>query len=185
MQNSELKTQLRPHKPAAIWRARKRVSALRPPRSFATVTTDASCGAVNNMHDSLTPLGGLVPLFNIQTGEVIFGGVGAGLYGILLYAILAVFIAGLMVGRTPEYVGKKIEQKEVKMAMLALIATAFSILVLAGISTVVKFPGANQRRQGSNRGAKLLERGRTGHLQTSTTTGRTALLRNSMLIQAR
>ena len=76
------------------------------------------------MHDSFTPLGGLVPLFNIMTGEVIFGGVGAGLYGILLYCILAVFIAGLMVGRTPEYLGKKIEQKEVKMAMLAMIATA-------------------------------------------------------------
>ena len=101
---------------------------------FATVTTDASCGAVNGMHDSFTPLGGLVPLFNMQTGEVIFGGVGAGLYGILLYAILAVFIAGLMVGRTPEYLGKKIEQKEVKMAMLALIATAFSILVFTAIS---------------------------------------------------
>jgi K+-transporting ATPase ATPase A chain len=106
---------------------------------FATVTTDASCGAVNAMHDSFTPLGGLVPLFNIQTGEVIFGGVGAGLYGILLYAILAVFIAGLMVGRTPEYVGKKIEQKEVKMAMLALIATAFSILVFTGLSSVIVF----------------------------------------------
>jgi K+-transporting ATPase ATPase A chain len=106
---------------------------------FATVTTDASCGAVNGMHDSYTPLGGLVPLFNIQTGEVIFGGVGAGLYGMLLYAILAVFIAGLMVGRTPEYVRKKIEQKEVKMAMLALIATAFSILVFTGISAVMPF----------------------------------------------
>ncbi len=106
---------------------------------FATVTTDASCGAVNSMHDSYTPLGGLVPLFNIQTGEVIFGGVGAGLYGILLYAILAVFIAGLMVGRTPEYVGKKIEQKEVKMAMLALIATAFSILVFTAMSSVIPF----------------------------------------------
>jgi K+-transporting ATPase ATPase A chain len=106
---------------------------------FATVTTDASCGAVNSMHDSYTPLGGLVPLFNIQTGEVIFGGVGAGLYGILLYAIVAVFIAGLMVGRTPEYVGKRIEQKEVKMAMLALIATAFSILVFTGLSSVVVF----------------------------------------------
>ena len=102
---------------------------------FATVTTDASCGAVNSMHDSYTPLGGLVPLFNMQTGEVIFGGVGAGLYGILLYAILAVFIAGLMVGRTPEYLGKKIEQKEVKMAMLALIATAFSILVFTAVSS--------------------------------------------------
>jgi K+-transporting ATPase ATPase A chain len=106
---------------------------------FATVTTDASCGAVNGMHDSYTPLGGLVPLFNIQTGEVIFGGTGAGLYGILLYAIVAVFIAGLMVGRTPEYVGKKIEQKEVKMAMLALICTALSILVFSAIASVVHF----------------------------------------------
>jgi potassium-transporting ATPase potassium-binding subunit len=106
---------------------------------FATVTTDASCGAVNSVHDSYTPLGGLVPIFNIQTGEVIFGGVGAGLYGMLLYAILAVFIAGLMVGRTPEYVSKKIEQKEVKMAMLALIATAFSILVLTGLSAAIPF----------------------------------------------
>ncbi len=107
---------------------------------FAVVTTAASCGAVNAMHDSFTPLGGLVPLFNIQTGEVIFGGVGAGLYGILLYAILAVFIAGLMVGRTPEYLGKKIEQKEVKMAMLALIATAASILVFTAIGAVLQFP---------------------------------------------
>ena len=107
---------------------------------FATVTTDASCGAVNGMHDSFTPLGGLVPLFNMETGEVIFGGVGAGLYGILLYAILAVFIAGLMVGRTPEYLGKKIEGKEVKMAMVALIATAFSILVLSAASSVIQFP---------------------------------------------
>jgi K+-transporting ATPase ATPase A chain len=115
---------------------------------FATITTDASCGAVNGMHDSFTPLGGLVPLFNIQTGEVIFGGVGAGLYGILLYAIVTVFIAGLMVGRTPEYVGKKIEQKEVKMAMLALIATAFSILVLAGINSVAKFPAPTKDAKG-------------------------------------
>jgi K+-transporting ATPase ATPase A chain len=115
---------------------------------FATVTTDASCGAVNSMHDSYTPFGGLVPLFNIQTGEVIFGGVGAGLYGILLYAIVAVFIAGLMVGRTPEYVGKKIEQKEVKMAMLALIATAFSILVLAAVSSVIHFPAPTKAPNG-------------------------------------
>ncbi len=107
---------------------------------YATVTTDASCGAVNSMHDSFTPLGGLVPLFNIMTGEVIFGGVGAGLYGILLYCILAVFIAGLMVGRTPEYLGKKIEQKEVKMAMLAIIATAASILVFSALSAVIQFP---------------------------------------------
>jgi len=106
---------------------------------FATVTTDASCGAVNAMHDSLTPLGGLVPLFNMQTGEVIFGGVGAGLYGMLLFAILAVFIAGLMVGRTPEYLGKKIEGKEVKMAMIALIATSAAILAFSGASTVIQF----------------------------------------------
>ena len=106
---------------------------------FATITTDASCGAVNAMHDSLTPLGGLVPLFNMQTGEVIFGGVGAGLYGMLLFAILAVFIAGLMVGRTPEYLGKKIESKEVKMAMLALISTAAVVLIFAGVSSVANF----------------------------------------------
>jgi potassium-transporting ATPase potassium-binding subunit len=115
---------------------------------FATVTTDASCGAVNSMHDSYTPLGGLVPLFNIQTGEVIFGGTGAGLYGLLLYAIVAVFIAGLMVGRTPEYIGKKIEGKEVKMAMLALICTAFSILVLAAISSVVPFASPTKDAKG-------------------------------------
>ncbi|MGH9612918.1 MAG: potassium-transporting ATPase subunit KdpA [Bryobacteraceae bacterium] len=115
---------------------------------FATVTTDASCGAVNGMHDSYTPLGGLVPLFNIETGEVIFGGTGAGLYGIILYAILAVFIAGLMVGRTPEYVGKKIEQKEVKMAMLALISTAFSILVFSAISSVIQFPSPAKDAKG-------------------------------------
>jgi K+-transporting ATPase ATPase A chain len=107
---------------------------------FATVTTGASCGAVNSMHDSYTPLGGLVPLFNMMTGEVIFGGVGAGLYGILLYCILAVFIAGLMVGRTPEYLGKKIEKKEVKMAMLAVIFTAASILVFTALSSVITFP---------------------------------------------
>jgi K+-transporting ATPase ATPase A chain len=95
---------------------------------FTVVTTDASCGAVNNMHDSLTPLGGLVPLVNIALGEVIFGGVGSGLYGMLLFAVLAVFIAGLMVGRTPEYLGKKIEQKEVKMVMLAVMVLAFCIL---------------------------------------------------------
>jgi K+-transporting ATPase ATPase A chain len=115
---------------------------------FATITTDASCGAVNGMHDSFTPLGGLVPLFNIQTGEVIFGGVGAGLYGILLYAIVAVFISGLMVGRTPEYIGKKIESKEVKMAMIALIATAFSILVFAGASSVIPFQAPTKDAKG-------------------------------------
>jgi potassium-transporting ATPase potassium-binding subunit len=106
---------------------------------FATVTTDASCGAVNSMHDSYTPIGGLVPMFNLQTDEVIFGGVGSGLYGMLLYAIVGVFIAGLMVGRTPEYIGKKIQQKEVKMALLAILATSFLILALSAISMVTPF----------------------------------------------
>jgi K+-transporting ATPase ATPase A chain len=106
---------------------------------FTTVTTDASCGAINNWHDSLTPLAGLVPLFNMQTDEVIFGGVGSGFYGMLMYAIVAVFIAGLMVGRTPEYLGKKIEQKEVKMVMLAIIATSFCILVFTAIGVIAPF----------------------------------------------
>jgi len=106
---------------------------------FATVTTDASCGAINSWHDSFTPLGGLVPLFNIQLGEVVFGGVGAGLYGMLMFAILAVFIAGLMVGRTPEYLGKKIEQKEVKMAMIAMLVLAASILLFSAASSVIPF----------------------------------------------
>jgi K+-transporting ATPase ATPase A chain len=100
---------------------------------FTVVTTDASCGAVNNVHDSLTPLGGLVPMVNIELGEVVFGGVGSGLYGMLLFAILAVFIAGLMVGRTPEYLGKKIEQKEVKMVMLAVLVLAVCILGFAAV----------------------------------------------------
>jgi K+-transporting ATPase ATPase A chain len=95
---------------------------------FATVTTDASCGAVNAMHDSFTPLGGLVPLINIQLGEVVFGGVGAGLYGTLVFVVLAVFLAGLMVGRTPEYLGKKIEASDVKFGVLFVMAAAFSIL---------------------------------------------------------
>lgn len=103
---------------------------------FATITTDASCGAVNAMHDSFTPLGGLVPLFNMQLGEIIFGGVGAGLYGMLVFVVLAVFIAGLMVGRTPEYLGKKIEAYEVKMSMLALLVLCVSILGLAAWASV-------------------------------------------------
>jgi len=101
---------------------------------FATVTTDASCGAVNSMHDSYTPLGGLVPIFNMKTGEVIFGGVGAGLYGMLMFAVIAVFIAGLMVGRTPEYLGKKIEKFEVQMAMLATLVLAGNLLLWTAIS---------------------------------------------------
>ncbi|HQR38470.1 MAG TPA: potassium-transporting ATPase subunit KdpA [Blastocatellia bacterium] len=103
---------------------------------WATVTTDTSCGAVNSMHDSYTPLGGLVPLTNIMLGEVIFGGVGSGLYGILVMVILSVFIAGLMVGRTPEYLGKKIESYDVKMAMLYTLIFPLTILVLTGISVV-------------------------------------------------
>ncbi len=104
---------------------------------FATVTTDASCGAVNSMHDSFMPLGGMVPLVNIMLGEVIIGGVGAGMYGMLLMAIIAVFVAGLMVGRTPEYVGKKIEAREVKMTMLAILVLLLSILGFTAIATVV------------------------------------------------
>ena len=107
---------------------------------FAAVTTGASCGAVNAMHDSFTPLGGLVPLFNMLSGEVIFGGVGAGLYGMLLFAVLAVFIAGLMVGRTPEYLGKKIERFEVQMAMLALLLMAASTLGFTALSSVLDLP---------------------------------------------
>src|ERR1700677_3745597 len=106
---------------------------------FTTITTDTSTGAVNNAHDSLLPIAGLVPLLNMMTDIVIFGGVGAGMYGILIYCIIAVFIAGLMVGRTPEYLGKKLEQKEVKMAMLAIIVTSACILVFSGISTQVVF----------------------------------------------
>jgi len=104
---------------------------------FTVVTTDASCGAVNTMHDSLMPLGGLVPMFNIMLGEIIFGGVGSGLYGMLLFAILAVFIAGLMVGRTPEYLGKKIESKDVKMAMLAILVLPMSMLGFTALATVL------------------------------------------------
>ncbi|MBV9903385.1 MAG: potassium-transporting ATPase subunit KdpA, partial [Alphaproteobacteria bacterium] len=104
---------------------------------FTVITTDASCGAVNNMHDSLMPLGGLIPLLNIMLGEIIFGGVGSGLYGMLLFAIVAVFVAGLMVGRTPEYLGKKIEAKEVKMAMLAILVLPASILGFAAVAAVL------------------------------------------------
>src|SRR6185369_7524684 len=111
---------------------------------YATVTTDASCGAVNSMHDSFTPLGGLVPLANIQLGEVVFGGTGAGLYGMLIYVVLTVFIAGLMVGRTPEYLGKKIESREMKLAMLYVLIfplvvlgyTAWSAVKRYGVSTL-------------------------------------------------
>jgi potassium-transporting ATPase potassium-binding subunit len=106
---------------------------------FATATTDASCGAVNGMHDSYTPLGGMVPLVNIMLGEVIFGGVGSGLYGMLVFVILAVFIAGLMVGRTPEYLGKKIESFDVKMAMLSVLISSLTILIFTAVAVVAKF----------------------------------------------
>jgi K+-transporting ATPase ATPase A chain len=103
---------------------------------FATVTTDASCGAVNSMHDSFTPLGGMVPLVNIMLGEIVFGGVGAGMYGMLIFVVLSVFIAGLMVGRTPEYLGKKIEAYDVKMAMLYVLIFPLSILVFSAVSAL-------------------------------------------------
>jgi K+-transporting ATPase ATPase A chain len=111
---------------------------------FATVTTGASCGAVNSMHDSFTPLGGMVPLVNIMLGEVIFGGVGSGLYGMLVFVILSVFIAGLMVGRTPEYLGKKIESYDVQMSMLYVLIFPVIILMLAGISVLAPSFGSSQ-----------------------------------------
>ncbi len=107
---------------------------------FTTTTTDASCGAVNNMHDSLLPIAGMVPMVNIMLGEIIFGGVGSGLYGMLLFVIVAMFVAGLMVGRTPEYLGKKLEAKEVKMAMLAILVLPLSILGFTALAVVTK-PG--------------------------------------------
>ncbi len=123
---------------------------------FATITTDASCGAVNAMHDSFTALGGFVPLFNIQLGEIIFGGVGAGLYGMLVFVVLAVFIAGLMVGRTPEYLGKKIEAYEVKMAMLALLILAVVILGFAAWGTVSKWGLAGLNNNGPHGLSEIL-----------------------------
>ena len=104
---------------------------------FTTITTDASCGAVNTMHDSLMPLGGMIPMINIQLGEIIFGGVGSGMYGMLLFTIIAVFVAGLMVGRTPEYLGKKIEAREVKMAMLAILILPLSMLGFTALAVVL------------------------------------------------
>src|SRR6266496_2607922 len=123
---------------------------------FATVTTDASCGAVNSMHDSFTALGGFVPLFNIQLGEVIFGGVGAGLYGMLVFVVLAVFIAGLMVGRTPEYLGKKIEAYDVKMAMLSLLILAISILGFAAWAIASKWGLAGLNNNGPHGLSEIL-----------------------------
>ena len=123
---------------------------------FATVTTDASCGAVNAMHDSFTPLGGFVPLFNIQLGEIIIGGVGAGLYGMLVFVILAVFIAGLMVGRTPEYLGKKIQSFEVKMAMLSLLILCLTILGFAAWASVSQWGLAGLNNSGPHGLSEIL-----------------------------
>jgi K+-transporting ATPase ATPase A chain len=123
---------------------------------FATITTDASCGAVNAMHDSFTPLGGLVPLFNIETGEVIFGGVGAGLYGMLIFVVLAVFIAGLMVGRTPEYLGKKIEAYDVKLVMLVLIVLAATILGFTAWAAVTPWGQAGLNNSGPHGFSEIL-----------------------------
>jgi K+-transporting ATPase ATPase A chain len=123
---------------------------------FATVTTDASCGAVNAMHDSFTPLGGLVPLFNMQLGEIIIGGVGAGLYGMLVFVVLAVFIAGLMVGRTPEYLGKKIQSFEVKMAMLSLLILCLTILGFAAWASVSQWGLAGLNNNGPHGLSEIL-----------------------------
>ena len=105
---------------------------------FAVVTTDASCGAVNSMHDSYTPLGGLVPMLNIQLGEIVFGGVGSGMYGMLVYVLLAVFLAGLMVGRTPEYLGKKLDSRDIRFASIYILLPAFSILIFTAIAVMTE-----------------------------------------------
>ena len=123
---------------------------------FATVTTDASCGAIDGQHDSFTPLGGMVPLVNIMLGEVVFGGVGAGLYGMFVFVVLAVFIAGLMVGRTPEYLGKKIESYDVKMAMLAVLTLTFTILVFAAVSVVKPYGTAGISNPGPHGLSQIL-----------------------------
>jgi K+-transporting ATPase ATPase A chain len=123
---------------------------------FATVTTAASCGAVNAMHDSFTPLGGLVPLTNILLGEVIFGGVGAGLYGMLIFIVLTVFISGLMVGRTPEYLGKRIEAFDVKMAVLAVLIAPLTILVFSGMAAVSPFGTASLLNKGPHGLSEML-----------------------------
>jgi len=123
---------------------------------FATITTDASCGAVNAMHDSFTPLGGLVPLFNIQTGEVIFGGVGAGMYGMLIFVVLAIFIAGLMVGRTPEYLGKKIEGFDVKCAVLAILAPGLCILAFCAWASITGWGVAGLNNNGPHGFSEML-----------------------------
>jgi K+-transporting ATPase ATPase A chain len=130
---------------------------------FAVITTAASCGAVNAMHDSFTALGGMIPLINIQLGEIIIGGVGAGMYGMLLFVIIAIFVAGLMVGRTPEYVGKKIEAKEVKMAMLAILVLPLMYLGWTAVATVLPSAVASIANPGPHGFSEIL------YLYTSST----------------
>ena len=142
--------------PGASWEGKEARFGIANSALFTVVTTDASCGAVNNVHDSLTPLGGMVPLVNIALGEVIFGGVGSGLYGMLIFAILAVFIAGLMVGRTPEYLGKKIERKEVKMMMLSVLVLAVSILGFSAVGIGLKSVGDSMTNHGPHGFSQVL-----------------------------
>lgn len=123
---------------------------------FATITTDASCGAVNAMHDSFTPLGGLVPLFNMQLGEVVFGGVGAGLYGMLIFVVLAIFLSGLMIGRTPEYLGKKIEAFDVKAAALAILIPAVLLLGFTAWATISPWGVAGLNNRGPHGFSEIL-----------------------------
>jgi K+-transporting ATPase ATPase A chain len=123
---------------------------------FATITTDASCGAVNAMHDSFTPLGGLVPLFNIQLGEVVFGGVGSGLYGMLIFVVLAIFLAGLMIGRTPEYLGKKIEAFDVKAAALAILIPGALLLGFTAWATISQWGIAGLNNSGPHGFSEIL-----------------------------
>jgi K+-transporting ATPase ATPase A chain len=123
---------------------------------WAVATTDASNGSVNSMHDSYTPLGGLITMFNIQLGEIVFGGVGSGLYGMLLFAVVSVFIAGLMVGRTPEYLGKKIEAREVKMALLAILVLPLSILGFTAVAVVLDAGLASRANMGPHGFSEIL-----------------------------
>jgi len=123
---------------------------------WATATTDASNGSVNSMHDSYTPLGGIIPIINMMLGEIIFGGVGSGLYGMLLFAVIAVFVAGLMVGRTPEYLGKKIEAKEVKMSMLAILILPLSILGFTALASVLDVGLAGRNNMGPHGFSEIL-----------------------------
>ena len=145
---------------------------------FAVVTTAASCGAVNAMHDSFTALGGMIPLINMQLGEVIIGGVGAGMYGMLLFVVIAIFVAGLMVGRTPEYVGKKIEAKEVKMAMLAILILPLMYLGWTAVAVVIPSAVASMANPGPHGFTEVLYAytSQTGNILFYNLTGAVAML---------